>query len=139
MFKVVNAVLAANGEFNEQPLSTTVAENGVKLADCDISPAKSGKGFNFWSPDGALVMYARASNAVRKQIVEGKLTLEQIAKFGKISQSEWEGVMHYNLLLPDALRGGTKLGTVKALAAKAQPLAKKAATAAEISQMIALD
>ena len=133
MFTIQKANLAANGEFQEQSIKA------AGLTDKTVKLASTRKGLNFFDADGSLFCYAKFSKSVIKAIVEKTLTIEQLLAKGRISASDYEGETYYFLTLPEELRGGASLGTVKEIAAKAKPLAKKAATLADISSMLSLD
>lgn len=129
MFKIQKANLTA-GDFQEQ----SIKEAG--LTDKTVKLNKKATGFNFFDADGSLFCFAKMSNGVKKAIVDKQLTVEQLMAKGRISASDYEGETYYFLTLPEELRGGVSLGTVKEIAAKAKPLAKKSATLADISAML---
>jgi len=133
MFTIAKANLAANGEFNEQSIKE------AKLTDKTVKLSSKHNGLNFFDADGTLFCYARFSKAVKAAIINKELTIEQLLAKGRIAASEYEGDTYYSLTNPEELRGGISLGTVKDLAAKAKPLAKKATALADISSMLSLD
>lgn len=133
MFTIQKANLAANGDFNEQSIKE------AKLDTKTVKLSSKHNGLNFFDADGSLFCYCRFSKAVKTAIISKELTIEQLLAKGRIAQSEFEGETYYSLTIPEELRGGISLGTVKELAAKAKPLAKKSVSLADISSMLVLE
>lgn len=139
MFTIEKANLAQNGAFNEQTLAQ------AKLIDKTVKLSSKKNGLNFYDGDGSLFCFARFSKAVKQHLIDKTLSVEQLLKFGRISMSLYDNgdgngeQAYYSLTIPEELRGGTALGTVKDIVAKAKPLAKKAVSIADISSMLVLE